>query len=345
MAIIDRRSYAMGGHDKRNVNNITQIGIHYSATRNGNTASFERHWKQVRKWKTGGYHEVVLLDGSVELNYNANVISNGIKWHNSITYNICYVGDGEPNALQRVTLINRIAYNKKRFNVADRNIRGHRQFSRQSTQCPATNVAALVAETNQQTSKPNKPIKQPTKQPAPSKQPVKVKAWKGQLLVKGSKGKHVRQLQTMLVARKFYPNRNAKNNGIDGDFQKDTANAVTRFQMVYLPHEIDGKAGINVYNKLNNTPTPNNTPAPPVKRKWTGQLLVIGMRGDRVEQLQTMLSKLHFYPDKYAKNNGIDKIFGDDTENAVSRFQMVHLPHEVDGKAGRNVYNKLKGLL
>lgn len=158
--IIDRRNIAMGGGSKRKVSNITQIAIHYSATATGNSSSFENFWKNSRGWVTGGYHEVVLLDGTVELNYNANVISNGVLNHNSKTYNMCYVGAGAPNKAQRETLVNRIAYNKKRLNVSNSNIKGHREFSGQSTSCPAVNVATLVSESD------NKPATKPASKPA-----------------------------------------------------------------------------------------------------------------------------------------------------------------------------------
>ncbi len=168
--IIDRRNKSMGGGSKRDVSRIKNIAVHYSATKDGTSTSFERFWKNDRGWVTGGYHEVVLLDGNVELNYDPNVISNGVKNHNTATYNICYVGAGQPNAKQRKTLVERIAYNKKRFNVADKNIKGHREFSGASTQCPAVNVADLVKESNQSNkpaaSKPSKPKKKTVAQMA-----------------------------------------------------------------------------------------------------------------------------------------------------------------------------------
>ncbi|MEY8750762.1 peptidoglycan-binding domain-containing protein [Alkalicoccobacillus gibsonii] len=37
-----------------------------------------------------------------------------------------------------------------------------------------------------------------------------------------------------------------------------------------------------------------------------------------------MASVVYFYPDKGAKNNGIDGVYGPKTEDAVRRFQEVH---------------------
>src|SRR5690625_3325580 len=96
--VIDRRKRAMGGYSKRSVSQIEHIAVHYSATQAGNSDAFERYWKNSRGWQTGGYHEVILLNGDVELNYDPTVISNGVLNYNTSTYNMCYVGDGQPNA-------------------------------------------------------------------------------------------------------------------------------------------------------------------------------------------------------------------------------------------------------
>ena len=142
--VIDRRKIAMGGHSKRQISQIKNIAIHYSATKEGNSAAFERFWKGSRGWVTGGYHEVVLLNGDVELNYDPTVISNGVYGHNTSTYNICYVGDGQPNAAQLTTLRKRVKRAKSAYKVADKNIKGHREFKGSATSCPAVNVRTAI---------------------------------------------------------------------------------------------------------------------------------------------------------------------------------------------------------
>lgn len=87
-------------------------------------------------------------------------------------------------------------------------------------------------------------------------------------------------------------------------------------------------------------PTPV-APKPQPSSSWTGQVLRQGNRGDAVRQLQEMLAKKYFYPDKGAKNNGIDGIYGTKTKNAVERFQLINRL-SVDGIAGKATYNKLK---
>lgn len=138
--VIDRRKIAMGGYSKRTMNQIRNIAVHYSATSTGNSTAFERFWKSSRGWTTGGYHEVVLRNGDVEVNYDPTVISNGVSGHNTSTYHLCYVGAGQPNEAQLITLRKRVNRIKSLAKVPNGNIKGHREFSGQSTSCPALNV-------------------------------------------------------------------------------------------------------------------------------------------------------------------------------------------------------------
>ncbi|ODB73542.1 N-acetylmuramoyl-L-alanine amidase, partial [Bacillus velezensis] len=46
-------------------------------------------------------------------------------------------------------------------------------------------------------------------------------------------------------------------------------------------------------------------------------------KGPAVKQIQTALAALYYYPDKGAKNNGIDGAYGPKTANAVKRFQSM----------------------
>ncbi|MDF2002688.1 M15 family metallopeptidase [Bacillus pumilus] len=47
-------------------------------------------------------------------------------------------------------------------------------------------------------------------------------------------------------------------------------------------------------------------------------------KGAGVKALQDALAALFFYPDKGAKNNGIDGYYGPKTADAVKRFQLMH---------------------
>lgn len=94
-------------------------------------------------------------------------------------------------------------------------------------------------------------------------------------------------------------------------------------------------------------PKPKPKPAPKKSKwtykggKWTGQVLKQGDYGPQVLQMQQMLAKKYFYPEKGAKNNGVDSYYGAKTKNAVERFQSMH-GLKVDGIAGPAIYRKLK---
>ena len=68
------------------------------------------------------------------------------------------------------------------------------------------------------------------------------------------------------------------------------------------------------------------------------------MKGTAVRQIQEALAALYFYPEKGAKNNGIDGYYGAKTANAVKRFQMMH-GLTADGIYGPKTRAKLDDLL
>ncbi|MGG1248461.1 N-acetylmuramoyl-L-alanine amidase [Bacillus spizizenii] len=68
------------------------------------------------------------------------------------------------------------------------------------------------------------------------------------------------------------------------------------------------------------------------------------MKGTNVRQVQNALAALYFYPDKGAKNNGIDGVYGPKTANAVKRFQLMH-GLSADGIYGPKTKAKLIALL
>ncbi|MFK3893987.1 N-acetylmuramoyl-L-alanine amidase [Bacillus subtilis] len=67
-------------------------------------------------------------------------------------------------------------------------------------------------------------------------------------------------------------------------------------------------------------------------------------KGDDVRQIQKVLAALYFYPDKGAKNNGIDGVYGPKTANAVKRFQSMYGLTQ-DGIYGPDTKAKLEALL
>ncbi|APT45552.1 N-acetylmuramoyl-L-alanine amidase [Bacillus safensis] len=66
-------------------------------------------------------------------------------------------------------------------------------------------------------------------------------------------------------------------------------------------------------------------------------------KGPQVTAVQKALSSLYFYPDKGAKNNGIDGYYGPKTANAVKRFQLMN-GLAADGIYGPKTKNKIEQL-
>ncbi|MCY7567009.1 peptidoglycan-binding protein [Bacillus safensis] len=67
-------------------------------------------------------------------------------------------------------------------------------------------------------------------------------------------------------------------------------------------------------------------------------------KGSQVTAVQKALSSLYFYPDKGAKNNGIDGYYGPKTANAVKRFQLMN-GLTADGIYGPKTKSKIEQLL
>lgn len=82
-----------------------------------------------------------------------------------------------------------------------------------------------------------------------------------------------------------------------------------------------------------------------VKYELPTGILKKGSRGSDVILLQKALVAVKFYPDKNATNKGVDGIFGNDTLDALTRFQKVYIANQVDGIYGQNVRAKLDQLL
>lgn len=139
----DLRGQTMGGHDKRS--QVNSVALHHSATDGGNVFKFENYWKS-KGWNTGGYHEVVLRNGDVQLCYDADVVTNGVYGHNQTTYHICYVGNGDPTDAQLKTLHDRIHKALDRHDLGVNDVLGHKEFSGASTACPGIDMDDFRAD-------------------------------------------------------------------------------------------------------------------------------------------------------------------------------------------------------
>ncbi|MFS0577278.1 hypothetical protein AB1K83_16805 [Sporosarcina sp. 179-K 3D1 HS] len=84
--IIDIHKKTPRTNGTRKLSAIKNIARHHSAGTSGNWDSFWKYWNGTLKWGTGGYHEIILRDGSVELCYDPEEITNGVGGQNSYIY-------------------------------------------------------------------------------------------------------------------------------------------------------------------------------------------------------------------------------------------------------------------
>ena len=337
--IIDIRNVTPKRSSRRNVSSINKIARHHSATTQGDFWSFwNNRWKGLG-WITGGYHEIILRDGSVQLCYDANMVTNGVRGHNQRTYHICVVGNGSFTDKQEKAFEERAKLAMKRFNLSVSDVLGHREFSGASTSCPGINMDNVrgrlkgggKVSANKSPKPSSKPAKKQTKWTTISGN------WTGQTLKRGHHGKPVEQLQRKLANNNppFYPNKGAKNNGIDSYFGGDTEDAVRRFQS-YYGLTVDGLAGKKTYDKLGGkTAKKKASKSSNSSAKLPTGVLRRGDRGEKVERLQRALNKANF------KVGKVDGIYGAKTEDAVRRFQSVYDAHNVDGVYGPRTKTRL----
>jgi len=159
MNIVDLTRQSMGWNNPfrtRTTNQIRTIGIHHSATNVGSQMIFENHWRNLG-WRNGGYHEIVLQNGDVEICYVPTIVVNGVGDHNLDSYHICVVGNfrpngNEPNAAQMRSLLERIRVNMSRFTIPVERVLGHNEFANtpnfnhRSNTCPGQNMNNLRSQ-------------------------------------------------------------------------------------------------------------------------------------------------------------------------------------------------------
>src|SRR5690606_11808332 len=109
----------------------------------GSWATFWPFWHNTKGWGTGGYHEIILRDGTVELCYDPEEITNGVGGQNSYIYNICLVGNGSFTEAQERTFEERASYWMGRFGLTAKDVKGHNEFPGQATNCPGIDMNAV----------------------------------------------------------------------------------------------------------------------------------------------------------------------------------------------------------
>lgn len=157
--IQDIRKKVAPSKTKRNFSQIKKIARHHSATTSGDYLAFwNNRWKGLG-WTKGGYHEIILRDGTVQLCYDPIYPTNGVGGHNAYIYNICLVGDGSFTAAQEKAFEERCLLALKNFGISVEDVLGHNEFSGTKTACPGINMDGVRNRLRELQGTDNKEVK------------------------------------------------------------------------------------------------------------------------------------------------------------------------------------------
>lgn len=132
---------------------IRHIVIHCTATPQTTTVeSIQRHWRDVLKWKSPGYHLIILPDGSFQRLAPDEATTNGVAGHNANSIHISYIGGVDAHnrpidnrtPQQRNTMLTLVRTLRSRYPHAE--VLGHRDFPGVSKACPSFDVRSWLRE-------------------------------------------------------------------------------------------------------------------------------------------------------------------------------------------------------
>lgn len=137
---MDIRNKVSPSKTTRKISQIKKIARHHSATTTGDYFAFwNNRWKGLG-WGKGGYHEIILRDGTVQICYDPKYPTNGVLNHNTNTYHICVVGNGSFTEAQERAFEERCLLAIQSFGLDVNDVLGHNEFSGTSTACPGINM-------------------------------------------------------------------------------------------------------------------------------------------------------------------------------------------------------------
>ena len=133
----------------------TAVIVHHSATKNGNSAIFDKYHKEGHHWDGIGYDFVIgngtdSSDGCVEVTYRWQQQKRGAhcggtanNWANETGVGICLVGDfnnTRPTERQLASLAKLVNFLQKRYKIGSGRVYGHRNTpGARATDCPGKN--------------------------------------------------------------------------------------------------------------------------------------------------------------------------------------------------------------
>ena len=219
--ILTRREWGSRGPKSRltplNKKRVVGIAVHHSGVKNGPKGvtavkAFERHHMDANGWNAIAYNWLIDEQGVIYEGRGAGVISAATRPYNSRTESICYTGDGDkaiPAKTQK-SLTWLIADIQKRYSVKLW-VKGHRELA--STSCPGNVLFDWVQNHRNGITKVQPKAKPAAKKPAKTTRLVK----------QGSRGAHVKMMQTQLNKKGFKLS-------VDGIAGPQTIGALKKFQ-------------------------------------------------------------------------------------------------------------------
>lgn len=294
-----------------------------------------------RGWQDIGQHLTLFPDGKFVTGRDFDIMPAGIKGYNSGAFMIEHVGDFDKgqDKLEGEQLKSSLKVYNYLINECRSEILFHREKAVKS--CPGTGVSKskfVSAVKNFDGNTETVDVEEKTGSHTAEKDSKWTKVtgnWTGQTLGRGEYGKPVRQLQNKLASNDppFYPNKGAKNNGVDSYYGKNTEDAVTRYQS-YYGLAVDELAGSEVFRSLTGSKTSGSSSDSKTIGggsaivPYPGHLIRRGSRGKDVKRIQR------------AVGVKVDGIFGSGTERAVKAYQRRH-SLSVDGLVGKNTWNTM----
>lgn len=293
----------------------TAIVLHHA---DAETCSIEdiNRWHKNNGWIGCGYHYLVRKDGSVWRGRPEEWVGAHSKGSNKFAIGICFEGDYEKNNVMPDAQI--IAGHELIQDILSRypglKIGKHKDYD--NTACPGNYfpfdkiVNGIDSDSGESS----------TEAPAETKKP---------LLVNGSTGDYVRELQQKLVDLGY----SVGSTGVDGQYGKNTVAAVKQFQELN-GLDVDGKCGDKTWAKIDsgsatNSPScPYGEPSSNIKK---------GSKGDGVRWVQWHLTQLGYS----IGSSGIDGDCGSGTVAGIKEFQR-DFGVSADGICGTNTRNAMR---
>lgn len=268
VTIQDLRPITPRTNGTRPLSAITSIARHHSGGTSGDWNSFWPYWRDNKGWGTGGYHEIILRDGTLQLCYDPEEITNGVGGHNSYVYNICVVGNGSFTDAQERTWEERCLFNLSRFRLDYSDVKGHREYSGANTACPGIDMGMVRNRIKFLLDKPSKVV---VKEPVVS------------YLKKGDTGEEVKTLQRNLIQVGSKLN-------VDGSFGPATESALKAYQNTnkLVP---DGFYGPATRKLLEDAVKPKPAPTPTKRIMYKVQVGAFGQQENAERLVKDLKAK------------------------------------------------------